>query len=157
MGNYFAKEKRLVIMRGLPGSGKTTLAQKITNNYGVVYSSDDYFMEDGEYKFQAKKLKDAHLWNQQRTKGAMEKEESLIVVDNCNVRKWESKPYVKLANEHGYTVEFMEVDTPWNRDLEELIKHNTHGVPKKFIKRMLDSWEDDFTIENVLNSKAPWQ
>ena len=156
MGNFFAKEKKLVILRGLPGSGKTTLAKHITRQHGVVYSSDDYFMENGVYKFQAKKLKDSHLWNQDRTRVAMENGERLIVIDNTNVRKWEAKQYVKLGIEHGYKIIFKEVDTPWRFDVVELVRRDTNGVPRAIIARMLEQWENDFTVDNVLNSKAPW-
>ena len=51
----------LVIVRGVPGSGKTTFAQdKFTNH--VYLSTDEYFTEDGEYKYDQKKLNDAHEW-----------------------------------------------------------------------------------------------
>ena len=38
-------------MRGLSGSGKTTIAQEIHNKYenSVVCCADHYFMKDGEY------------------------------------------------------------------------------------------------------------
>lgn len=156
MGNFFGKEKKLVILRGLPGAGKTALANQITKDHGVVFSSDDYFMEDGVYKFQSKKLKDSHIWNQGRTREAMENGERLIVIDNTNVRKWEAKKYVKLGIEYRYKVVFKEVDTPWKFDVDELIRRDKHGVPKSVIERMRDQWETDFTVDNVLNSKAPW-
>jgi len=144
-------------MRGLPGSGKSTTAKQITRKRGLVYSSDDYFMENGEYKFKASKLKDAHVWNQQRTEDAMKREEGLIVIDNTNVRKWEAKPYVKLAVDYGYKVQFVEPETPWKRDVSELVKRDSHGVPENIIQRMSDQWEEDFTVENILASKAPWE
>ena len=157
MGNFFGKEKKMVILRGLPGCGKTTTAKQITVQNGVVFSTNDYFYENGIYKFDAKKLKDAHLWNQQRTKDAMEKDEGLIVIDNNNVRKWEAKPYVELATKFGYTVEFQTVETLWKFTLDELVSRNTHNIPNNIIQRMIDQWENDFTIETVLESRAPWE
>ena len=41
------KERRIVIMRGLPGSGKSTRAKKIADNYGIIFSTDDFFMVKG--------------------------------------------------------------------------------------------------------------
>ena len=43
-------------MRGLPGSGKSTKARKIAGQFGVVYSTDDFFMVNGEYKFDPKMI-----------------------------------------------------------------------------------------------------
>ena len=114
-------------------------------------------MEDGVYHFESKKLKDSHIWNQNRTKEAMENSERLIVIDNTNVRKWEAKKYVKYGVQYGYKIIFQTVDTPWRFDVDELIKRDKHGVPRSIIERMVDQWDDDFTIDNVLNSSAPWE
>ena len=43
-------------MRGLPGSGKSTLAKKIAGNAGVVYSTDDFFMVNGQYMYDPKMI-----------------------------------------------------------------------------------------------------
>jgi len=157
MGNFFAKQKTLIILRGLPGSGKTYLAKQLTAQNGIVLSTDDYFMENGVYKFNPKKLKEAHLWNQQRAKEAMENGESLIVIDNCNIRKWEAKPYSKAGQLYGYTITFQSVESPWKFHLDELMRRTSHGVPRNIVERMIDQWETDFTLENVLNSRAPWE
>lgn len=52
----------LTIVRGLPGSGKTTLAKNLTKDNGVYFESDMFFSQDGTYVFDAYKLKDAHAW-----------------------------------------------------------------------------------------------
>lgn len=48
-----------------------------------------------------------------------------------------------------------EPDTPWRRDAGELAKRNVHGVPLEAIERMLGRWDEDFSIEAILNSKPP--
>ena len=45
-------EQRLVLVRGLPGSCKTTLAEMLDwYEDAIMFSTDDLFMVDGEYKF----------------------------------------------------------------------------------------------------------
>uniref|UniRef100_A0A8C4RHQ8 Uncharacterized LOC114649936 n=1 Tax=Erpetoichthys calabaricus TaxID=27687 RepID=A0A8C4RHQ8_ERPCA len=116
----------LILMRGMPGSGKSTLAQELTrsNPNGVVLSTDDYFSQQTGYSYDPSLLGDAHEWNQSRAKEAMEKGQSPIVIDNTNTQAWEMKPYVQLALEKGYNVEFHEPNTGWKFDPAELEKND---------------------------------
>lgn len=149
-----ANIKKLYIMRGLPGSGKSTKAQELGQS-GVIYGSDEYFMKDGEYIFDQDKLKDAHKWNLDRVIEAMGKGTSPIVADNTNVSNHDMKPYVESALENGYEIEFVEADTPWKFDVKELTKRNTHEVPADAIQGMLDRWDYKPTIPEILESERP--
>lgn len=60
--------KELFLLRGLPGAGKSTLAKTIG---GKHFEADMYFIKDGEYKFEADKLKMAHNWCAIQTQIAM--------------------------------------------------------------------------------------
>ncbi|KAG2457351.1 N42L2 protein, partial [Polypterus senegalus] len=116
----------LILMRGMPGSGKSTHAQELaqSNPNGVVLSTDDYFSQQTGYSYDPSLLGDAHEWNQSRAKEAMEKGQSPIVIDNTNTQAWEMKPYVQLALEKGYNVEFHEPNTGWKFDPVELEKND---------------------------------
>ena len=48
----------LVLLRGLPGSGKSTAAKLF--NKAPHFEADMYFMKNGNYKFDFNGLKDAH-------------------------------------------------------------------------------------------------
>ena len=80
---------------------------------------------------------------------------SPIVIDNTNTQKWEAKPYVQMAQSHGYTVKVMEPTTPWAKNAQELTQRNQHGVPLHVIRLMLQRWETDFTVEAILASQKP--
>ena len=150
---------KLIILRGLPGSGKAEYAKHLTKNGGVILSSEDYFKdENGVYTYDRKKLKDSHILNQKRAADAIESGEQFIVIANTNVRKWEEKPYVKVGVLYGYDIYFIEPPKSWwAHDLEELMARDDKNVPKKTMEKMLNEWEDDFTVVNVLNSRAPWE
>ncbi|KAI4875401.1 hypothetical protein NFI96_006312 [Prochilodus magdalenae] len=112
----------LVLMRGVPGSGKSTLAKKILSSgpNGLILSTDDYFFQEDRYSFDPALLGKAHDWNQRRARDAMLSGCSPVIIDNTNVQAWEMKPYVTLALEFGYRVEFAEPDTSWKCDPAEL-------------------------------------
>ena len=63
-----ANEKVVAICRGLPGSGKSNLAQQVGSirGSGLVCSADAYFIQDvdGEhvYQYDSKKMKEAHRY-----------------------------------------------------------------------------------------------
>lgn len=53
-------DKRLIIMRGISGSGKSTLAKELAGKNGLIFSTDEFFMNNGEYVFDVAKLHWAH-------------------------------------------------------------------------------------------------
>jgi len=152
-------KKVLHLMRGLPGSGKSTKAKELAGENPNIFSTDDFFVnqDTGKYEFNPKMLGKNHSLNVQRTGKAMQDGITPIVVDNTNVRFFEMKNYVKLAQYYGYEVEFHEPDTSWAWDSEELANRNTHGVPLEAIQRMNDKWDENPTIHGILKSKAPWE
>ncbi|XP_026531149.1 NEDD4-binding protein 2 [Notechis scutatus] len=113
----------LVLLRGLPGSGKSYLARVLLedNPCGIILSTDDYFYQkNGQYQFDADCLADAHEWNWKRAKEAFEKRITPIIIDNTNTQAWEMKPYIALSQQHKYKVIFREPDTWWKFKPKEL-------------------------------------
>ncbi|TPX49297.1 hypothetical protein SeLEV6574_g01550 [Synchytrium endobioticum] len=154
--------KSLIILRGAPGSGKSHLANSILAHfpYTIILSSDDYFYTSaGYYNFNPKELGQAHEWNQQRCRDHLSPSPSpsLIVIDNTHMQLWEAKPYVQDAMIYGFHVLALEPNTEWwkSRNVQEMTSKNVHGVPYESIKRMIDRYEEDWTVENVLQSSRP--
>jgi predicted kinase len=136
------------IMRGLPGSGKSTLVKEIHSFYwnGVgnplVASADDYFMVDGEYRYDRSKIGDAHKWCMQRFLENL-KDVGPYFVDNTNITIEELRKYVVLAKAYSSFVYIITLDI----DIETSLKRNKHNVPKSVIEKMyakvLDADADD--------------
>jgi predicted kinase len=143
-------KKIMYITRGISGSGKSTLVKTLAPPDNI-FSTDDLFMINGEYKFDPKKLGEYHKLNKIRVEEAMKKGISPIVVDNTNTQAWEIKPYVNLADQYGYEIELKEPDTSWRFDAKELAKKNTHGVPEEAIKRMIDRYQHDLSVDDIRN------
>ena len=122
----------MLVMRGLPGSGKSTLVSAIARLYpeAVICSADQYFMKDGKYEFDASLLKFAHQQSQDKARAACEAGERLVVVDNTGVKRWELVTYFRMAQINFYTVILLEPRTPWRFNVNQLAAKNTHGVPR---------------------------
>uniref|UniRef100_A0A663F8Y2 NEDD4 binding protein 2 like 1 n=1 Tax=Aquila chrysaetos chrysaetos TaxID=223781 RepID=A0A663F8Y2_AQUCH len=147
----------VLLLRGLPGAGKSTLARQLKRDYpsAVVLSTDDFFIENGVYMFEPDFLEDAHKWNQKRAHKAMKNGKSPIIIDNTNIHAWEMKPYVLMARENGYEVIFQEPDTPWKFNVQELTRRNIHHVPRQKIQRMKEQYEHNVTFHSVLRAEKP--
>ena len=96
------KQGDLILLRGVPGSGKTTFAnvilQQPNNNPQEILSADDFFEgENGEYNFDPTKLKEAHNYCQFRCSERMRQQKVRIVVANTFTQEWEMDEYFKMA------------------------------------------------------------
>lgn len=150
-------ENTIIIMRGWPGSGKTTLANKILDKLlnGVVgedahdiyrvliVSADHYFIDfDGVYRFRKAAIGEAHRSCKAKfIEGLMGR--SLIIVDNTNIKQVEYNEYIERGQKLGFKVFQAIPETNWMDDLEECYKRNLHGVPKETIARMMKDFEQD--------------
>lgn len=123
--------KELFLLRGLPGAGKSTLAKSLNE---VYFEADQYFIEFHEYKFDASKLKDAHMWCLSRTNHAMYDDLPRIVVSNTFTQEWEMKEYYKLAEKYNYRVYSLIVENRHNG-------LNMHSVPADKIEQMRNRFE----------------
>lgn len=135
-------EKILYIVRGIPGSGKSTFAKKIVGHDFLVCEADKYFIdkETGEYKFDTSKIKDAHKFCQDTVETYMK--DSLvndqfyreIAVSNTFTQEWEMEQYFTLAKEYGYTVFTIVVENRHGGT-------NVHNVPEDKIEQMKNRFE----------------
>jgi predicted kinase len=131
--------KNLYIVRGLPGSGKSTFARSIAKPY-QIFEADQYFMKRGKYNFDATKLKDAHDDCKKRVVRRMR--ENLfnsiffnnIVVSNTFTQDWEMKYYRSIGKRYGYKVHTIIVE---NRHYGT----NVHGVPQNKLQVMENRFE----------------
>ena len=125
--------KELYLLRGLPGAGKSTLAKSLS---GCNIEADMFFMKDGEYRFDAAKLREAHQWCKNKTSSYMYTSWPRVVVSNTFTQEWEMEEYFKLAEKYGYKVYSLIVEN----------RHggiSNHGVPSETLTKM----EERFTIK----------
>lgn len=132
--------KTLILLRGLPGSGKSTFAHFIWNEYAICEADQFFVGEDGVYRFDASRIREAHVWCRDKVEGMMKENAELpqyyseIAVSNTFTQEWEMKEYYKLAEKYGYKVFSVIMEN----------RHggvNEHGVPEEKLQAMRDRFE----------------
>lgn len=136
--------KKCVILRGLPGVGKTTYAHLLVDAFmgsSYIASTDNFFVDKktGQYMFDPHRLPEAHQWNQKLFEDALKKGISCVIVDNVNSKRAHIQPYVDKADQYGYPTEIVHVDS--SLTCEALQARCTHNVPLYAIQRTLSGWE----------------
>ena len=151
------QNKELILMRGVSGSGKSFKARQLAGENGIICSADDFFIErgKGEYAFDPSLLSQAHQQCQGRATEAIEKGLSPVIIDNTNTRLWEMRklrPIIQKAQSLGYSVRVEEPETDWwkRKDIDEMQRRNSHGVPREAIEKMIIRFAPDITIEDIL-------
>lgn len=142
----------LVIMRGLPGTGKSTVAKKLydvltfNNVTCEIFNTDSYFIDqngvdqngvnqNGVYRFDEKMLHENH---QKNLDSFLKSTAHVKIVDNTNLGQKEYQPYYYDAVvKKGYVCICLctKLDS-----LDVLVKRNIHQVPLRSLDRMCSKY-----------------
>lgn len=152
----------LYIARSIPGGGKSTAIKvKQAEVGGIILSTDEivssvYRFKDNEgnwceknvYLWNSDMVKESHYVNKMKCHTAMTKGISPIFIDNTNiVFDKEIEPYVLMAKNFGYQVEYILPNSSWKDNPEECFVKNTHNVPLEIIKRMAAKFESQESVD----------
>lgn len=153
-----AHGRQLFIVRGLPGSGKTTAAAVIARGLAmgallepVLVAADDYFVDpdSGEYKFDITRIAEAHIWCQNRVRRGLQQGRH-VVVHNTFTQPWELSPYLDIASEESADLTIISLFDGGLSDIE-LSERNKHGVPVEVIGAMRIRYEHDIRAAFILH------
>ena len=124
----------IYIIRGLPRSGKTTLAKQLAPE--TTFEADDYFVgADGVYRFDPTKLSEAHAMCLKRFKDRVTSATSdrwNICVANTFVKLEHMQPYIDIAKKYEFDYCVIECKGHFK---------SVHPVPQHTIERMAREWE----------------
>lgn len=162
-------DRVLYVMRGVPGSGKSTEALRLAGgDESKVFSVDDYFGVGGEYEVPESiiGLRAARRWNYARVLDAVSKGVTPVVADETHLKASLARPYFDIASRHGYRTEIREPNSEWWREIEPLLKDkvgndaalrrwsdalggkNLHGVKPESIYKMFRDYKP-YSVEDL--------
>lgn len=149
------------IMRGIPGSGKSTTAHSIASLSGLlteremidgvvyymrdggihsaVHSTDNFFIDkNGDYNFVPWKLGTHHSLNFKKFKQSITDNIPIVICDNTNTTRKEYVKYMEAARRSGYVTSLVSLPHP---PIAVAVERNTHSVPEEAIIKMIKRWE----------------
>lgn len=159
-------DQKLVIMRGIPGSGKSTKAKSLVGE-GIIHSTDDLIEAMGDYNGYFKRMIESKDWSKHgkthktnllNAKKSMEEGISPVIIDNTNIKAFEPKKYIEVALKMGLdeaNITIVDIGDG-GCTVEVLAERNTHNVPLYKIKQMMDSHKGvgTLTVQSILEAKG---
>ena len=142
---------KLYILCGLPFSGKTTLAKKITEHTGSkLIAFDQLWLELEKEGDEGWRL--VRSVAKERIAEGLKKGRS-VVYDDTNVRFEHREELREVATQHGAIAVVVYIDTPSvireKREKENLLTKRRHAVEPVNSKKALDQFEESGLPENV--------
>ena len=138
----------VVILRGLPGSGKSFLAHNCSemNKHPStvnVCAADDFFVEGDSYKFSGDLLPKAHTHCLDAFLNALANRKELIIIDNTNSMLWEYQIYTYLCDILGCKCNILELPCPTAAIAEMYCSRNIHKIDSPTAAKIFSRWEND--------------
>ena len=130
--------KQLIIMRGIPGSGKSTYLKKEYPK-AFICSADHYFIDiDGKYKARLNKIPLSHKACQEAFNSAILKKIPCIAIDNTNIKIQHFEKYIEIAKIYNYKVKIIRIQI----NAKTAFERNIHDVPLYAVERSCKQMQD---------------
>ena len=144
-------QKNVIIIRGLPGSGKTYFSNQIVNankELRVSICSADHYFERQEigYQFSGDKIAKAHTFCRDQMISSLNDKVDLIIIDNSHSQKWEYQIYQRIALFCGYNVTILEIPCNNENTRSKFYERCKHPVTNHIHLAMWKRWEHDFNV-----------
>ena len=131
---------KLVLIRGLPGSGKSTKAKEYIPNGFIHLESDEWhFNHLGQYIFETANSKKSHIWVELNTENFIRKGKD-VVVSNVFIKMPSIVPYYNIALRYKYDFEVISLPKRFT---------DIHNVPELTLKQMSDAFEE-YSLEKII-------
>jgi predicted kinase len=146
--------KRLDLVRGLPGSGRTTLARELAGDTGRIFSHEDDLprLVHGLTP-EGMSIADGECFMD--TAEAMAGGANHIVVERVFGQVYTMRELARLAQARGYEVQIHEPQTEWARDPRGCLERTSRSISTEDMAFASSRWDHVHNVEQVLTTRTP--
>jgi predicted kinase len=150
--------KEVIIMSGIPGSGKSTWIVKNKPD-AYICSADNYWLRELSieestdlpiivkdnktyvYEYDVTRAKDAHAWCMSEFLKALDRGEKTVIVDNTNITVDQYQHYLFTAEIMEYEPRIVQFIVDSRDVLFDCVNRNKHAVPLDVMVKMFINHE----------------
>lgn len=163
----------LIVMRGLPWTGKSYTAKRLLEDFqvenpnrGLILSTDEYFYtinhpeKPDEYSFDPRQLSVAHRWNFQRAKVAIQSQEPLVIIDNTNTTAKEfCCTYLRFAYFYDYHLILQEPTSERWQEIRPLLANASKHKKelKEWAEKLAEGSKETHNVPAFAIEKMMWR
>ena len=146
---------KLIVLRGLPGSGKTYFSNTLDFSEKEIISNDILRVSNGSYEYNSLNNNSIYQQNFKKLKELMSNKCKLIIIDNCNLSFNTLKIYKDFSEKFDYEYYQIYFEKPNKNNLylnyqktdKNITYSNYLNLWKKYYKHNLDIDFLDFNLD----------
>lgn len=141
------KNKFIIIIRGLPGTGKTCYVYKNElkyNNHFAISNINNYFITNKKYKFERKDLEKAEKFTTSIFLKYLKKKIPRIYITDVNNKKWMYMNLIKIAKKYNYKIKIIELICSDENYCKYFNTRSKFKIPMSYSIKCFNEWETDY-------------
>ena len=148
------KEKIALILRGTPGSGKSTFVELIKklNHNVTVHAIDDLHRDaEGNFLWDEENADRLYTLNFANFVRSCAQGLPLVMCDAINIQVIDFQKYVEIAKQYGYKVYVVTPDLPTPKQSSKRNTHHTSALQAKEMYQRWESWPSTAMLKELIN------
>jgi predicted kinase len=132
--------KKIIILKGISGSGKSTVAELFSEPKTICCADDYYVGNDGVYRFNGEEIGKAHQACKDKFLRHIDDPViTNIIISNTNTKPSDYQFYIDEAEKRGISVIHLVVEKRHDND-------NLHGTPDHVIQRQYNNLKSNIKL-----------
>jgi len=148
------KYKIAIILRGSPGSGKSTfvdLMRKTDENVEVHAIDDLHRDTQGNFLWDEENAERLYTLNFANFVKSCATQAPLVVSDAINIEISDFQKYVDIAKQYGYKVYVVTPDLPTPKESSKRNTHHTSALQAKEMYQRWEAWPSAAMLKELIN------